>query len=127
MKKIFLFCSLFLAPALSHAQFQVYGIRSDFLLDEAQPKFRDVYVNIGTTQGVKVGSMLDVFRVITPVDEINQRTAKNISFKFAKMKIIHADGDSSVARVTQFYPAENTPMSSYTNVIVGDRVEIANK
>jgi len=127
MKKFFLFLSVLFVPTLASAEFQVYGIRSDFLLDEAQTKFRDVYVNIGTTQGVKVGSMLDVYRVITPVDEINQRTAKNVSFKFAKMKIIHADGDSSVARVTQFYPAESTPMSSYTNVIVGDRVEIANK
>ncbi len=124
MKKFLL---IFLFPLTTFAEFQVFGVKSDFLLDESQPKYRDVYVNIGTTQGVKVGSMLDVFRVITPVDEINQRSAKNVSFKFAKMKIIHADSDSAVARVTQFYPPENTPLSAYTNVIVGDRVEIANK
>jgi hypothetical protein len=124
MKKYFL---LFLLPLTASAEYQVFGVKTDFLLEETQTKYRDVYVNIGTTQGVKIGSMLDVFRVITPVDEVNQRSARNISFKFAKLKVIHADSDSAVARVTQFLPMEKTPISSYTNVVVGDRVDIATK
>lgn len=108
-------------------EYKVFGIRTDFPMADGQQLFRDVYVNMGTNQGVKEGSALDVFRVVTTVDEINQKTGRNISFKFAKLKVIHAESDLAVARVVQFLPPENSPLASYTNVMVGDEVEVGKK
>lgn len=107
--------------------YKVFGIRTDFPMADGQPLFRDVYVNMGTAQGIKNGSTLDAYRVITTVDELNQRTGRNISFKIAKLKVIHAESDLAVARVTQFLPPDSTPIGSFTNVMVGDEVEVAKK
>lgn len=94
---------------------------------DGQADYRDVYVNIGTNQGVKAGTKLDAFRVLTTVDEINQRTGRNFSFKIARLKVIHAESDMAVARVIEFQPPESTPIAVFTNVMVGDQVEVARK
>lgn len=113
-------------PLTSHAA-QVFGVRTDFAMDDDGAKYRDVYVNMGTDQGIKVGSQLDAFRTLTTVDEINQRTGQNISFRIAKLKVIHAEGGIAVARVLQMMPSESTPVGTYTNVMVGDTVEVGKK
>jgi hypothetical protein len=116
------------SPCAAHAgDFKVFGIRTDFAVTEGQPLFRDVYVNMGTNQGIKDGSSLDAYRVITTVDELNQKVGRNISFKFAKLKVIHAETDLAVARVTQILAPDNTPLAGYSNVMVGDEVEVAKK
>jgi hypothetical protein len=114
-------------PLTSHAAHQVFGIRTDFAMTDGETPFRDVYVNMGTDQGIKVGSQLDAFRTLTTVDEINQRTGQNISFRIAKLKVIHAEGGIAVARVVKMMPPESTPVGTYTNVIVGDTVEVGKK
>jgi len=115
------------ATAALAGDFKVFGIRTDFPMSDGQPLFRDVYVNMGTNQGIKTGSSLDAFRVVTTVDELNQKTGRNISFKIAKLKVIHAETDVAVARVISFLPPESTPIGSFTNVMVGDEVEVGNK
>ena len=70
---------------------------------------------------------LDAFRTLTTVDEINQRTGQNISFRIAKLKVIHAEGGIAVARVVQMMPPESTPVGTHTNVMVGDTVEVGKK
>jgi len=124
--KIYIFI-LMMLPTTTFANHQVFGIRTDFTMADGETQYRDVYVNMGTDQGIKIGSQLDAYRVISTVDEINQRTGKNISFRIARLKVIHAEGDLAVARVLQMLPADSTPLGSFTNVMVGDRVEVGKK
>lgn len=108
-------------------KYQVFSIRTDFPMADGQASVRDVYVNMGTNQGVKVGSKLSVLRPVTTVDQINQKTGSNITFKFAKLKIIFADPEISIGRVVEFAPQDSTPIGFFTNVMTGDEVEIASK
>jgi len=117
----------FCPSAAIAGEYKVFGIRTDFAMADSQPLFRDVYVNMGTNQGIKDGSTLDAYRVVTTIDELNQKTGRNISFKIAKLKVIHAETDLAVARVTQFLPPDATPIGSFTNVMVGDEVEVGKK
>ncbi len=115
-------------PVSAHASdFKVFGIRTDFPMADGQPLYRDVYVSMGTKQGIKAGSALDAYRVVTTVDELNQRTGRNYSFKIAKLKVIHAEPEMAVARVVQMLPPETTPLGAFTNVMVGDEVEVGRK
>ncbi|RZA07313.1 MAG: hypothetical protein EOP11_08035 [Proteobacteria bacterium] len=119
---------LTLLPLDAYADgFQVFGIKSDYTMKDEDARYRDVYVNMGTSQGLKKGSQLDAFRTVTTVDELNHRVGKNISYKIAKLKIIHADSDVSVARVLSMEAADVTPVGSYASVMVGDRVEAGSK
>jgi hypothetical protein len=124
MKILLFIASLFLYSTAVHAEgFTVFSVKTDFPMSDGQTHFRDVYVNMGTSQGIKPGSKLDAYRVLTTVDEINQKTGRNISFKIARLKVIHAEPDMAVARVIEFLPPESTPIGTYTNVMVGDRVD----
>lgn len=122
-----LILALLLAFPFTSQAAEVFGVRTDFTLNNTETKYRDVYVNMGTEQGIKIGSLLDAFRTLTTIDEINQRTGRNISFRIAKLKVIHAEGSISVARVVQMMDPEATPVGTYTNVMVGDTVEVGKK
>lgn len=125
--KAFLLIALLLPSFASAEGFQVFGVKNDYPMADGETRFRDVYVNMGTNQGIKKGSTLDAFRTVTTVDDLNRRVGKNISFKIAKLKVIHADQDIAVARVTSFEKADVTPTGSYRDVMVGDRVELGAK
>ena len=131
MKALFsaaIFFIYFFITSITYAgDYKVFGIRTEFPMQDGQKLFRDVYVNMGTNQGIKNGSMLDVFRVTTSVDELNQKTGRNISFKIGRLKVIHAETDLAVARVTEMLSPDTTPIGSYTNVMVGDEVEVGKK
>lgn len=129
MKQIYFLTAVvfFSSHAALAGQYKVFGIRTDFPMVEGQVSFRDVYVNLGTNQGIKTGSTLDAYRVVTTIDEINQTTGRNMSFKIAKLKVIHSEPELAVARVVQMLPPESTPLGSYTNIMVGDEVEVAKK
>jgi hypothetical protein len=127
MKKIILIVAALLPTLALADSYQVFSIKSDFPMTDGQPLYRDVYVNLGTNQGVKTGSQLDVSRVMTTTDEINQKTGRNISFKIAKLKVIHAESDVAVARVIHFNSPDTTPIGTYANVMVGDQVEVSRK
>jgi hypothetical protein len=127
MKLFLVITSLSFTLSAHAADFKVFGIRTDFPMAEGQPLFRDVYVNMGTNQGIKAGSALDAYRVVSTVDELNQRVGKNMTFKIAKLKVIHAEPEMAVARVVQMLPPDSTPLGAFTNVIVGDEVEVGKK
>jgi hypothetical protein len=127
MMKILLLLAALPLTTFANGGYAVFGIKTDFPMSDQDAHYRDVYVNMGTDQGIKAGSQLDVFRVLTSVDELNQRTGRNLSFKFARLKVIHAESDIAVARVMKFLPPESTPLGTYTNVMVGDRVEVGTK
>jgi hypothetical protein len=128
MKHYALIAILTLSPLTALGEgYQVFGVRTDFPSADGEVIHRDVYVNMGTAQGIKAGSVLDAFRTVTTVDQINQKVGRNFTFKIAQLKVIHAEGDVAVARLLKMQPAEATPTGSFTNVMVGDRVEVAGK
>lgn len=94
---------------------------------DGQKLYRDIYVNIGSGQGVKIGTKLDVYRTLSTADQLNQKNGPNLRFHIAKMKVIHAEDDAAVARVTEFFPPESTPNPGFTDVMVGDTVEVSRK
>ena len=122
-----MFLFLFIPWIANADAYQVFGVKSDFPMRDGQNPLRDVYVNIGTDQGIKNGSHLDAYRTISTVDDTQQKVGPNFSFKFAKLKVLHADSKMAVARVIEFLPVENIPLGQYTNIMVGDRVEVTSK
>lgn len=105
----------------------VYGIKTDFMMSEQDKNIHDFYVNLGTGHGVKEGTMLDVYRTISTVDDLNKRVSKKISFRIAKLKVIHAEDGVSVARVEEMRPISETPIGEIPAVVVGDTVEVVKK
>ena len=113
--------------ARAERNYSVYGVRTDFPMDEKHVPQRDIFVNMGSNHGVKIGTYLDVYRSVPTTDDQNQKNAQNISFKVARIKVIHAENGVSVARISEMLPAKDIPNSIYANVMVGDTVEVSRK
>lgn len=111
----------------SQADFVVFGVRTDFPMGDTQNTRKDFYVSIGTNQGVKPGTMLDAFRIITAPDEMNSNKARNITFPIAQLKVIHAQPNTSVARLIKVMPENTTPIGHYQGVMIGDVVSVTTK
>lgn len=86
---------------------------------------KDFYVNIGTKQGIKPGSVLEVIRKIATYDLTSQKLYKDVVFPIAKIKVIHAEANAAIARLESMLPADQTPVIVPRAVMVGDTVRSA--
>ena len=87
---------------------------------------KDFYINIGTNQGIKVGSNVEVLRKMPTFDLISKRLEKDMLFPIAKLKVIHVEQSGAIARLDKMLPEESTPMITPNAVMVGDSVRLAN-
>jgi len=112
-------------PAIAD-EFSVYNVNRPVDLGNPgeKPK-KDIFVNIGRSNGVKAGTVLIVSRKISTYDAVSQKLYKDVSFPFAKIQVLHSEDRAAIARVTELYPAERTPSISPREVMVGDLVRLA--
>jgi len=108
----------------SKADFTVFDTRKTLTLSDAEPVYRDYYVNIGKGDGVREGSILDVYRKIPVVDIYRNKTPGDLVIQIARLKVIHAQDQMSVARIYQEENSKNIPVVQFEKVMLGDRVEL---
>ena len=83
---------------------------------------KDYFVNLGTNQGVEIGATLEVARRNPSYDLTTEKLYKDLVFPFARLRVIHAEKDASIARVEKLYAPDKTPVLIPRAVIVGDLV-----
>lgn len=83
---------------------------------------KDFYVNMGTAQGLTKGSTLEVYRRAPTYDLSTQKLYRDAMFPIARIKVIHAENGLAIARLDQLFPADRTPVTSPSAVMVGDVV-----
>ena len=108
------------------ADFTVYSVYK--ALDLGNPgeiPQKDYYVNMGQSQGVHDGSILEVMRKISTYDLLSEKLYKDVTFPIARLKVIHAEGYAAIARLDKLAPTEKTPAITPRAVMVGDYVRIA--
>jgi hypothetical protein len=105
--------------------YSVFDIKKTVPLNDHQKTFRDFYVNIGSEQGVKVGSILAVYRRQGVVDYYRNVLHDDLLVPVAHMRVIMAQKGMSVARIESLTPAKQIPVVEFNTVMLGDRVELA--
>ncbi len=86
---------------------------------------KDYFINLGTNQGIRVGTVLEVARKAPSYDLTTEKLYKDLIFPFAQVKVIHAEKDASIARLEKLYPMDRTPVLVPRSVIVGDLVRVS--
>lgn len=86
---------------------------------------KDYFINLGTNQGVRIGTVLEVARKSPSYDLTTEKLYKDLIFPFAQIRVIHAEKDAAIARLDKLYPSEKTPVVTPRAVIVGDMVRIS--
>ena len=123
---IALFCGILtgartLASDVDHTVYQVYR-PIDLGIGDPPPK--DVFVSVGSNEGVTKGSYLDVYRRISSFDNLTQRHMGDHVIPVGRLKVIYADEKTAIARADRFVSIEQEPGLLPQAVMIGDVVRL---
>jgi hypothetical protein len=112
--------------ALSDETAMVYSVFKGIDLGNPNdPVQKDYFINLGTNQGIRVGTVLEVARKSPSYDLTTEKLYKDLIFPFAEIRVIHAEKDAAIARLEKIYAPDKTPVVTPRAVIVGDLVRIS--
>jgi hypothetical protein len=108
------------------AEFSVYEVfRAVDLGESDRPPPKEIFVNMGSSQGVKKGSMLDVYRKVVSFDNLAEKVGGEHMIPVGRIKVIHADEKTAIARVDRYVSLEQEPSLLPQTVMIGDLVRLA--
>jgi hypothetical protein len=128
----------FLVPSAKAAEAVVYSVYQGVDLGEAPvpsdapetkpaPKapIKDFFINVGSSQGIKPGTVLEVSRKMPTYDLLGEKLYKEIVFPIGTIKVIHVEQGVAIARLDAMLPSDKTPAFSPRAIMVGDLVRKA--
>ena len=110
-------------PAKSYI---IYNINQDFPMGEPNEVLKkDYYINMGSNQGIKKGTILDIYRDVLGVNPYKAKKIYPHKVKIGKIKIIHADEQSSIAKKEFFFDTPYNPNLEFKDFMIGDYVAVS--
>lgn len=124
MKLAFLIITLLLSHAVSARSYVIFSMAQDLNMGfENETVRKNYYINMGSGQGVKKDSILDVFRIISVQNPYDNKKRVNYKVKIGELKVLHASEEASIAMVNE-YEKELTPIFDLEQFMIGDHVAI---
>lgn len=103
----------------------IYSISQDIPMgykDELVKK--NFFVDMGKNQGVKKGSVLDVYRVVSVLDPYESKKRYNHRVKIGEMKVLHVEDSSAIGMLNKLEEGEDTPVFEIGKMMIGDIVTV---
>jgi hypothetical protein len=85
---------------------------------------KNFYMNLGSGQGVKEGTVLDVYRTVSVDNPYENQRRVNYKVKIGELKVIHVDENASIAIHEKILRDAKTPLFEIPDFMIGDRVSI---
>jgi hypothetical protein len=118
--------SSLLGPLAARAEdHQVYSIYRPVDMGDGTANPKDIFVNMGSANGVRIGTQLEVLRKLATYDLQSQKLYKDVIIPVAKLKVIHVENNAAIARLEKMAPPEVTPNLETRAVLVGDFVRMS--
>lgn len=112
------------APSISAKTFLIYSVAQDLPMGtENQVIKKNFYVNMGSAQGVKKGTVLNVFRVVSVLNPYDNRKRMNHRVKIGELKVLHSNDEGAIANFHKMED-EDLPVLELDQFIVGDLVAV---
>ncbi len=119
---------VFTAPWSVGAEFTVYQVfRAVDLGESDRPPPKDIFINMGSGQGLKKGTLLDVYRKISSFDNLTEKLAADHVVPVGRIKIIHTDEKTAIARLDRFVSIDQEPATLPQAIMIGDLVRRTEK
>ena len=94
------------------------------MTNKSETMTKNYYVNLGAKQGVREGTVLDVYRRVVQNDPYETKKRYDYDIKIGELEIIHNDKDSSIAISKSLNNKKNSPLFEIPNFMVGDAVKV---
>lgn len=124
MKFALILFTLLISQTVSARSFVIYSMAQDLPMGfENEVVRKNYYVNIGSGQGVKKDSILDVFRIVSVQNPYDNKKRVNYKVKIGELKVLNTTDDAAITMVNE-YEKEDTPIFELNQFMVGDHVSI---
>lgn len=125
MKIITLLLTLLLSQSICARSYVIFSMTQDLSMGfENEVIRKNYYINMGSSQGVRKDSVLDVFRIISVQNPYDNKKRVNYKVKIGELKVLHSSDDASIAML-QSYQTEETPIFELPQFMIGDHVAIS--
>jgi hypothetical protein len=125
MKLLVLLTLMLLTTSLWARSFVIFSMTQDVSMGQEEEVVRkNYYVNLGSTQGVKKGSILDVFRIISVQNPYDNKKRVNYRVKIGELRVLHTTEDASITMVKNYQKPEEAPVFEIPQFMIGDHVGI---
>jgi hypothetical protein len=106
-------------------EFVIYSVAQDLPMGiEKEILKKNYFVNMGSTQGLKSGTILDVYRIISELDPYESKKRYNHRVKIGELKVIHSEENSAITTLQQMRNDENAPVLEVAAMMIGDVVSV---
>lgn len=125
MKTISLIFFILLVVTLS-AQAEsmtVVNVRSNIAMSDEDPVYRDYVIDVKDSNSLKKNLVVLIKRKVS-LKNSDAKDVGDVETAVGQLKIIHVDKKVAVAREYKIVPRENEITLDYTNIMVGDEVDL---
>lgn len=121
-----LILSLFLMTSMTIAKdFIIFNVSQDIPMGEKDETIKKNYfMNIGSNQGVKKGTLIDVYRRVSKLDPYENKKRYNFKVKVGEIKILHTEQNASIGMIKEFFSDTNYPVVDVYDFMIGDVVKV---
>lgn len=124
MKFLILLLTMALSPTIYARSYVIFSMAQDLPMGTENEVIRkNYYVNMGSGQGLKKDSVLNVFRIISVQNPYNSKKRVNYKVKIGELKVLHASEEACIASVKE-YVTEDAPILDLPQFMIGDHVAI---
>lgn len=104
----------------------IYSVSQQLNMGIPNQKLRkNFYVNMGTKQGVDVGTKIDVFRIISKYNPYDDSKRINYKVKIGTLSVLHAEDESSITEVSTLKVGEADPVLDVDRFMIGDHIAVS--
>jgi hypothetical protein len=120
---LFMVTLAFTASMAIAKDYVIYSISQDIPMGfEKEVLRKNFYIDMGKSQGVSKGAILDVFRVISVLDPYESKKRFNHKIKIGEVKVLHSEEGSSIGVLNKIESEEDTPLFEVGKLMIGDMV-----
>lgn len=124
MKRLTLLLLIFLSQSALARSYVIFSMAQDLPMGfENEEVRKNYYINMGSGQGVKKDSILDVFRIVSIQNPYDNKKRVNYKVKIGELKILHASDEAAIAKVHS-YEKDDAPIFELNQFMIGDHVSI---
>jgi hypothetical protein len=125
MKIFILLFSLLMSTTTWSRSYVIFSMAQDLPMGVENEVIRkNYYINMGSGQGVKKDSVLNVFRIVSVQNTYDNKQRVNYKVKIGELKVIHSSDEASIAMLNEYEKESTTPIFELPQFMIGDHVSI---